>query len=102
MLNALLLCCGLLQGIQVVLGTDITYSHPQKVTRGLEGMDRTRYSSMLRKVEEAAAETCIRLLESCLGQHFPCCDPCATCYCRFFNAVCYCKKMTSSSPCPKN
>ncbi|NXJ80827.1 AGRP protein, partial [Trogon melanurus] len=50
--------------------------------------------------EERSPRRCIRLLESCLGQHFPCCDPCATCYCRFFNAVCYCRKI--SSPCPKN
>ncbi|NXX82054.1 AGRP protein, partial [Urocolius indicus] len=52
--------------------------------------------------QERSPRRCVRLLESCLGQHIPCCDPCATCYCRFFNAVCYCRKISSSSPCGRN
>ncbi|NWX12212.1 AGRP protein, partial [Aegotheles bennettii] len=52
--------------------------------------------------EERSPRRCVRLLESCLGQQVPCCDPCATCYCRFFNAVCYCRKISSSSACGKN
>ncbi|NWR56670.1 AGRP protein, partial [Bucorvus abyssinicus] len=52
--------------------------------------------------EQRSPRRCIRLLESCLGQQFPCCDPCATCYCRFFNAVCYCRKISSSNSCGKN
>lgn len=52
--------------------------------------------------EQRSPRRCIRLLESCLGQQFPCCDPCATCYCRFFNAVCYCRKISSGSSCGKN
>ncbi|XP_042294527.1 agouti-related protein [Sceloporus undulatus] len=35
---------------------------------------------------------CVRLQESCVGQRLPCCDPCAACYCRFFNANCFCKR----------
>ncbi|XP_054245794.1 agouti-related protein [Indicator indicator] len=152
MLNVLLLCCGLLQGIQAVLSADLSCGHLQKVGGGLEGADRARYTSLLRKVKhEASAEPegalprleqmalevqeangdlvqrgsvsepqasstelqaagreersprrCVRLLESCLGQQVPCCDPCATCYCRFFNAFCYCRKISSSFPCGKN
>ncbi|NWX03509.1 AGRP protein, partial [Caloenas nicobarica] len=52
--------------------------------------------------EERAPRRCVRLLESCLGQQIPCCDPCATCYCRFFNAVCYCRKISTASSCSKN
>ncbi|NXF88583.1 AGRP protein, partial [Eubucco bourcierii] len=52
--------------------------------------------------EERSPRRCVRLLESCLGQQVPCCDPCATCYCRFFNAFCYCRKISSSVPCGKN
>lgn len=52
--------------------------------------------------EERAPRRCVRLLESCLGQQIPCCDPCATCYCRFFNAVCYCRKISTASSCGKN
>ncbi|NXH12859.1 AGRP protein, partial [Bucco capensis] len=52
--------------------------------------------------EERSPRRCVRLLESCLGQQVPCCDPCATCYCRFFNAFCYCRKISSSFPCGKN
>ncbi|XP_014803553.1 PREDICTED: agouti-related protein [Calidris pugnax] len=154
MLNVLLLCCGLLQGIQAILATDLGRGHLQKGSVGLEGTDRARYSSLLRKVKEVSAEPagalprlgfeqmalevqesdgdlmqrggsmlepqasstevqaagreersprrCVRLLESCLGHQVPCCDPCATCYCRFFNAFCYCRKIGTSFPCGKN
>lgn len=45
---------------------------------------------------------CVRLHESCLGHQVPCCDPCATCYCRFFNAFCYCRKLgTAANPCSR-
>ncbi|XP_064194045.1 agouti-related protein-like [Anguilla rostrata] len=40
---------------------------------------------------------CFRHQESCLGHQLPCCDPCDTCYCRFFNAICYCRRI--GGPC---
>ncbi|NXA88849.1 AGRP protein, partial [Melanocharis versteri] len=52
--------------------------------------------------EERSPRRCVRLLESCLGHQIPCCDPCATCYCRFFNAFCYCRKISTNFPCGKN
>ncbi|XP_077165951.1 agouti-related protein [Paroedura picta] len=52
--------------------------------------------------EERSPRRCIRLQESCLGHKLPCCDPCATCYCRFFNANCFCKKFSNTFPCGKN
>ncbi|XP_076012192.1 agouti-related protein [Genypterus blacodes] len=36
---------------------------------------------------------CIPHQQSCLGFALPCCDPCDTCYCRFFNAICYCRRV---------
>ncbi|XP_054496525.2 agouti-related protein [Agelaius phoeniceus] len=156
MLNVLLLCCGLLQGIQAVLDlrtADLSCGHVQKASGGLERVDRARQASLQRKGKEASAEPagtlprlgfeqmalgvqeadgdlvqrgsllepqasstelqaegreersprrCVRLLESCLGHQIPCCDPCATCYCRFFNAFCYCRKISTSFPCGKN
>uniref|UniRef100_A0A493T0J4 Agouti domain-containing protein n=1 Tax=Anas platyrhynchos platyrhynchos TaxID=8840 RepID=A0A493T0J4_ANAPP len=51
---------------------------------------------------ERSPRRCVRLLESCLGHQIPCCDPCATCYCRFFNAFCYCRKISTNFPCGKN
>uniref|UniRef100_A0A8D2LD36 Agouti domain-containing protein n=1 Tax=Varanus komodoensis TaxID=61221 RepID=A0A8D2LD36_VARKO len=45
---------------------------------------------------------CVRLQESCLGHKLPCCDPCAACYCRFFNANCFCKKFTNTFSCGRN
>ncbi|XP_032051752.1 agouti-related protein [Aythya fuligula] len=153
MLNVLLLCYGLLQGIQAILTSDLSHSHLQKMSTGLYGADRARYPSLLRKVKEVAVEPagalprtefdqmalevqeadgdllqkssvlepqalstalqapgreersprrCVRLLESCLGHQIPCCDPCATCYCRFFNAFCYCRKISTNFPCGKN
>ncbi|KGL74727.1 Agouti-related protein, partial [Tinamus guttatus] len=153
MLNVLLLCYGLLQGIQAILTSDLGRSHVQEMSAGLDGADRARYSSLLRKVKEVSEEPvgalprlefdqmalevqeadgnleqkggvlepqalstalqapgreersprrCVRLLESCLGHQVPCCDPCATCYCRFFNAFCYCRKISTTFPCGKN
>ncbi|KAL2762269.1 agouti-related protein precursor [Daubentonia madagascariensis] len=52
--------------------------------------------------EARSPRRCVRLHESCLGQQVPCCDPCATCYCRFFNAFCYCRKLgTATNPCSR-
>ncbi|XP_072554562.1 agouti-related protein [Paramormyrops kingsleyae] len=39
---------------------------------------------------------CFRHQESCLGHQLPCCDPCDTCYCRFFNAICYCRRISQA------
>uniref|UniRef100_A0A3P8UW81 Agouti-related protein n=1 Tax=Cynoglossus semilaevis TaxID=244447 RepID=A0A3P8UW81_CYNSE len=41
---------------------------------------------------------CIPHQQSCLGFPLPCCDPCDTCYCRFFNAICYCRKVGHHCP----
>ncbi|KAM6223536.1 agouti-related protein [Rhynchocyon petersi] len=52
--------------------------------------------------EPRSPRRCLRLHESCLGHQIPCCDPCATCYCRFFNAFCYCRKLgTATHPCSR-
>ncbi|EHB17024.1 Agouti-related protein [Heterocephalus glaber] len=52
--------------------------------------------------EPRTPRRCVRVHESCLGQQVPCCDPCATCYCRFFNAFCYCRKLgTATNPCSR-
>ncbi|XP_037612214.1 agouti-signaling protein-like [Sebastes umbrosus] len=34
---------------------------------------------------------CSQLTQSCLPQS-GCCDPSATCHCRFFNAICFCRR----------
>uniref|UniRef100_A0AAY5K7A9 Agouti-related protein n=1 Tax=Esox lucius TaxID=8010 RepID=A0AAY5K7A9_ESOLU len=39
---------------------------------------------------------CVPHQQSCLGHPLPCCDPCDTCYCRFFNAFCYCRRVGQS------
>ncbi|XP_053127482.1 agouti-related protein [Hemicordylus capensis] len=52
--------------------------------------------------EERSPRRCVRLQKSCLGHKLPCCDPCATCYCRFFNANCFCKKFSNTFPCGRN
>lgn len=45
------------------------------------------------KVEDSAAETsCSQLTQSCVPQ-FGCCDPQALCHCRFFNAICFCRRL---------
>lgn len=55
MLNMLLLCCGLLQGIQAVLGADPSCGQLQKAGPGLEGVDRALYPSLLRRVRNEGA-----------------------------------------------
>ncbi|XP_033495075.1 uncharacterized protein LOC117264880 [Epinephelus lanceolatus] len=37
---------------------------------------------------------CSQLTQSCMPQS-GCCDPCAKCHCRFFNAICYCRRTKS-------
>lgn len=71
MLNVLLLCCGLLQGIQAILSADLSRSHLQKENGRLEGIDRAHYSSLLQKVKEMSAEPAG---ESC-GPLSSCCLP---------------------------
>ncbi|XP_078100529.1 agouti-related protein [Sander vitreus] len=41
---------------------------------------------------------CIPHQQSCLGYPLPCCDTCDTCYCRFFNAICYCRRVGHACP----
>ncbi|CAG5895605.1 unnamed protein product [Menidia menidia] len=36
--------------------------------------------------------------QSCVSQS-GCCDPCSTCHCRFFNAICFCRK--TKPPCER-
>ncbi|KFU92174.1 Agouti-related protein, partial [Chaetura pelagica] len=52
MLNVLLLCCGLLQGIQAVLAAEPGHGHLKK---GMEGADRAGFSSLLREAKDASA-----------------------------------------------
>ncbi|XP_049573635.1 agouti-related protein [Syngnathus scovelli] len=47
-----------------------------------------------------SARRCIRHQQSCLGLPLPCCDACDTCYCRFFNAICYCRRVGHACPPP--
>ncbi|XP_070784607.1 agouti-related protein-like [Enoplosus armatus] len=37
---------------------------------------------------------CSQLTQSCLPQS-GCCDPCASCHCRFFNTICFCRRTNS-------
>ncbi|XP_077419055.1 agouti-related protein [Vanacampus margaritifer] len=45
-----------------------------------------------------SARRCVRHQQSCLGLALPCCDACDTCYCRFFNAICYCRRVGHACP----
>ncbi|XP_010741851.1 agouti-signaling protein [Larimichthys crocea] len=41
-----------------------------------------------------ANPNCSQLTQSCSPQS-GCCDPCSSCHCRFFNAICFCRKTNS-------
>ncbi|XP_059901221.1 agouti-signaling protein-like [Gadus macrocephalus] len=40
------------------------------------------------------APRCTEVSEGCLPNS-RCCDPCASCQCRFFNTICFCRKTNS-------
>ncbi|XP_077569570.1 uncharacterized protein LOC144194387 [Stigmatopora nigra] len=41
---------------------------------------------------------CVRHQQSCMSSTLPCCDACDTCYCRFFKAFCYCRRVGHVCP----
>ncbi|XP_015209867.2 agouti-signaling protein 2b [Lepisosteus oculatus] len=45
-----------------------------------------------KQAPEPPSRRCSRVMESCIF-HSLCCDPCASCHCRFFNAICYCRRL---------
>ncbi|XP_063044337.1 agouti-related protein [Engraulis encrasicolus] len=51
---------------------------------------------MLQGRSTKAPRRCVPHQQSCLGHQTPCCDPCDTCYCRFFKAYCYCRSMDAT------
>ncbi|XP_008700688.1 agouti-related protein [Ursus americanus] len=130
MLPAVLLSCALLLALPPMQGAQMGLAPLEGIRRpdqdlfpelpglGLQSsLKRTtaEQSEALLQEAEALAEVldpegreprsprrCVRLHESCLGHQVPCCDPCATCYCRFFNAFCYCRKLgTAMNPCSR-
>uniref|UniRef100_A0A8C4ZV04 Agouti-related protein n=1 Tax=Gadus morhua TaxID=8049 RepID=A0A8C4ZV04_GADMO len=61
-------------------------SYDEEMTEALQLQSRTMRSP----------RRCVPHQQSCLGHQLPCCDPCDTCYCRFFNAICYCRRVGQS------
>ncbi|XP_051511402.1 agouti-related protein [Myxocyprinus asiaticus] len=57
--------------------------HPQDMDKAVQ----------LQRRGTRSPSRCIPHQQSCLGHHLPCCNPCDTCYCRFFKAFCYCRSM---------
>uniref|UniRef100_A0A3Q3NJD7 Agouti related neuropeptide n=1 Tax=Mastacembelus armatus TaxID=205130 RepID=A0A3Q3NJD7_9TELE len=55
-------------------------------------------SAALQLQGRAMRRRCIPHQQSCLGFPLPCCKPCDTCYCRFFNAICYCRQVGHACP----
>ncbi|XP_029001601.1 agouti-related protein-like [Betta splendens] len=43
------------------------------------------------KVSKTTKPKCSELSQSCLPTS-RCCDPCSTCHCRFFKAICFCRR----------
>nr|XP_003472066.1 agouti-related protein [Cavia porcellus] len=131
MLNTVLLSCALLLALPVTQGAQMGLAPLEGIRRPdqvlfpdfpglgqhvpLKRTTAEQAEEALLQKAEALAEVldpqnreprtprrCVRLQESCLGQQVPCCDPCATCYCRFFNAFCYCRKLgTATNPCSR-
>ncbi|XP_045844576.1 agouti-related protein [Meles meles] len=131
MLPAALLSCALLLALPPVQGADMGLAPLEGIRRPDQALfpelpGLSLQSSLKRTAEEQSGEAllqeaealaevldpegreprsprrCVRLHESCLGHQVPCCDPCATCYCRFFNASCYCRKLgTAMNPCSR-
>ncbi|XP_060692527.1 agouti signaling protein 1 [Hemiscyllium ocellatum] len=53
--------------------------------------------AMAHKMKKLKPENghCVPLWGMCLPPSPPCCNPCAFCHCRFFNTVCYCRKLNA-------
>uniref|UniRef100_A0A8C4R532 Agouti domain-containing protein n=1 Tax=Eptatretus burgeri TaxID=7764 RepID=A0A8C4R532_EPTBU len=82
------------QGGDVKLPRSNTSSH-QQVMSQVDG--RSSFQDQV-----ARRRLCVRLRSPCLGAKVPCCDPCASCYCRFFNAVCYCRRLRKCKAPPRS
>uniref|UniRef100_A0A3P9NMP2 Agouti domain-containing protein n=1 Tax=Poecilia reticulata TaxID=8081 RepID=A0A3P9NMP2_POERE len=52
-----------------------------------------KYTSSLSNFQKK----CSLLGQSCVPL-CGCCDPCTTCHCRFFNAICYCRRAEQARP----
>ncbi|KAG7488283.1 hypothetical protein MATL_G00033530 [Megalops atlanticus] len=59
--------------------------------RGVQEQQRLRAAKTKPELV-APVKRCSRVMESCVP-NTPCCDPCASCHCRFFNAICYCWRL---------
>ncbi|KAJ8336848.1 hypothetical protein SKAU_G00380680 [Synaphobranchus kaupii] len=59
---------------------------------GLQSAAKPREPKPPRPPPAPPARRCPRVSDSC-SPHNPCCDPCTTCHCRFFNTICYCWRL---------
>ncbi|KAB1274766.1 Agouti-related protein [Camelus dromedarius] len=101
MLTTVLLSCALLLAIPVMRGAQMGLAP-------LEGIGRPEQALFLelqglglqpplkRTNAEQAEEALLQEAKAKALAEVSCCDPCATCYCRFFNAFCYCRKLAMS------
>nr|FAA00750.1 TPA: Agouti signaling peptide [Callorhinchus milii] len=65
---------------------------PEYETSG--GKMTNRMPTRTEKAKRPKAQgQCVKLWGMCLPPSPPCCHPCAFCHCRFFNTVCYCRKL---------
>ncbi|XP_061662030.1 agouti-related protein-like [Syngnathoides biaculeatus] len=51
------------------------------------------------KAPKPASATCSQLGQSCLPNQ-GCCEPCSSCHCHFFKAICFCRRINVK--CTKN
>uniref|UniRef100_A0A673M3W6 Agouti-related protein n=1 Tax=Sinocyclocheilus rhinocerous TaxID=307959 RepID=A0A673M3W6_9TELE len=72
-------------------------SAEEKLLEDLESYDEDLGKAVrLQRRGTRSPSRCIPHQKSCLGHHLPCCNPCDTCYCRFFKAFCYCRSMDNT------
>ncbi|VTJ76870.1 Hypothetical predicted protein, partial [Marmota monax] len=68
----------------------------KKISR-TEAEKRTRSSKKKAPMKKVARPRpppptpCVAARDSCKSPSPPCCDPCASCVCRFFGSVCSCR-----------
>ncbi|XP_078524778.1 agouti-related protein [Lissotriton helveticus] len=71
--------------------SDYQLLNPRVISYSIEAADR----------EERSPKRCAQLLDLCMGD-VPCCNPCATCHCRFYKVYCYCRRISHSCHLGKN
>ncbi|MCI4374829.1 hypothetical protein PGIGA_G00010570, partial [Pangasianodon gigas] len=82
--------------------TDLWNAEKPQTLFARRGLAEYQRSQAMKPLDDPVlkAPRCSRLKENCAPDtHSRCCDPCASCHCRFFNTICRCWRL--GRPCQR-